>query len=98
MIDDTTIYQLRPDIRLRNVGEEGVVLRQAAGEVLVLNGTGIRVLEAVNAVRPVSDIIQALAAEYEVGPLQLTHDVKEYLQELFDAQIIAECAEAIESG
>ena len=66
--------------------------------VLVLNGTGIRVLEAVNAVRPVGDIIQALAAEYEVGHLQLTHDVKEYLQELFDAQIIAECAEAIESG
>ena len=98
MIDDTTIYQLRPDIRFRNVNGEGVVLRQAAGEVLVLNGTGIRVLEAVNAVRPVSDIIQALAAEYEVEPTEVAYDIKAYLRELFDAQIIAECAEGTESG
>jgi hypothetical protein len=41
----TTRYRLAPDVRFRVVGDEGVVVRQDAGEVLVVNGVAARVLE-----------------------------------------------------
>lgn len=88
MIESTTVFRKCSDARYRNVGGEGIVVRQAAGEVLVLNGVGARVLDLLDSESPVGGLVDALAAEYDIDRATLERDVLAYLRELLDAGII----------
>jgi len=88
MIEATKIFRKRADARYRNVGGEGVVVRQTAGEVLVLNEVGVRVLDLLAAETSVANVVTALIAEYEVDQATAESDVSRYIQELLDAGII----------
>ena len=88
MIATDMVLKRCADARYRNIGGEGVVVRQAAGEVLVLNEIGVRVLELLEAMMPVSGLLDALDAEYEIDRPTLEQDVLAYLQELVDAGVI----------
>ena len=88
MIETGTILKRCADTRYRNIGDEGVVVRQTAGEVLVLNEVGVRVLDLLETTVPVSDLLDALNAEYAVDRATLERDVLAYLQELVDAGVI----------
>lgn len=87
-IESTTVFKKVPDARYRNVGGEGIVVRQAAGEVLVLSEVGTRVLDMASAEMPVGAILTSLGEEYDVEAPALEHDVLAYLQDLLDAGII----------
>ena len=54
------------DVRYRVIEDEGVVVRQGAGEVLVLNDLGTRILVLADGATPVAGWIEVLLAEYEV--------------------------------
>ena len=88
MIESASVFRKRADARYRNVGGEGVVVRQTAGEVLVLNEVGMRVLDLLAAGTPVANVVAALIAEYEVDQATVESDVLLYIQELLDAGII----------
>jgi len=88
MTDATTVFRTRSDARYRNIGGEGIVVRQAVGEVLVLNEVGVRVLDLLAVGKPVGQLIGTLAAEYEVDSVTLERDVLAYIQELLDAGIV----------
>jgi hypothetical protein len=88
MIDSTRVFRTRDDARYRNIGGEGIVVRQAAGEVLVLNEVGVRVLDLLATGKPVAGIVAALGSEYDVDAATLERDVLDYVQELVDAGII----------
>lgn len=88
MIEADMILKRCADTRYRNIGDEGVVVRQTAGEVLVLNEIGVRVLELLEVAVPVSGLLDALDAEYTVDRATLERDVLAYLQELMDAGVI----------
>lgn len=88
MIEAGMVLQRCADTRYRNIGGEGVVVRQAAGEVLVLNEIGVRVLELLETAAPVSGLLNALDAEYQIDRPTLERDVLAYLQELVDAGVI----------
>ena len=88
MIETGMVLKRCADTRYRNIGDEGVVVRQAAGEVLVLNEIGVRVLELLEATMPVSGLLDALDAEYQADRPTLERDVLAYLQELVDAGVI----------
>lgn len=88
MIATEMVLKRCADTRYRNIGGEGVVVRQTAGEVLVLNEIGVRVLELLEAALPVSGLLDALDAEYEIDRSTLERDVLAYLQELVDAGVI----------
>ncbi len=91
MIEAGTILKKCADARYRNVGGEGIVVRQTAGEVLVLNDVGVRVLELLEAADlSASALVDALVAEYAVDRATLEQDVPAYLQELVDAGVV-EC-------
>ena len=92
MIATDMILKRCVDTRYRNIGGEGVVVRQTAGEVLVLNEIGVRVLELLEATLPVSGLLDALDAEYEIDRPTLERDVLAYLQELVDAGVIERAA------
>lgn len=88
MIETGMVLKRCADTRYRNIGGEGVVVQQTAGEVLVLNEIGVRVLELLEAALPVSGLLDALDAEYEIDRPTLERDVLAYLQELMDAGVI----------
>jgi len=88
MIEPTTSFRKRADARYRNIGGEGIVVRQTVGEVLVVSEVGARVLDLVDSGLPVSGMLARLAAEYDVDGASLERDVAAYLQELVDAGVI----------
>ncbi len=98
MIEAHTVFKTCADARYRNIGDEGVVVRQTAGEVLVLNAVGVRVLELLAEDRPVSGLIEALAAEYAIDRATLEQDVPAYLQELLEAGVIEPVSGAPDPG
>jgi len=92
MIRHTTVLAKSSDARYRNIGGEGVVVRQSAGEVLVVNGVGARVLDLLETRTPVGGLLDTLAAEYAIDRATLECDVLAYLQELLDAGIIEDAS------
>ena len=88
MIETGMVLKRCADTRYRNIGDEGVVVRQTAGEVLVLNEIGVRVLDLLEADLLVSGLLDVLDAEYAVDRATLERDVLAYLQELVDAGVI----------
>lgn len=88
MIEATTVFRKCSDARYRNIGGEGIVVRQTAGEVLVLNDVGVRVLDLLATGGPVHSVVDALAADYEVDTATAEHDVLAYAQELLEAGVI----------
>jgi hypothetical protein len=88
MIESTASFRKRADTRYRKVGGEGIVVKQAAGEVLVLSEVGARILDLLEPELGVDGLLRTLAGEYEIDPATLERDVLAYLQELFDAEVI----------
>ncbi|OOZ38884.1 PqqD family protein [Solemya elarraichensis gill symbiont] len=69
--------------RFRTVGSEGVVVQVERGEVMVVNGVGLRVLELVKESGSRNAIIQQLSSEYETGSANVTQQVDDYIEELY---------------
>jgi len=82
-----------PDVRFRAMGEEGMAIRQQAGEVLVLNDTGMRILDLLDGQVTVAALIQQLASEYAVMPETLAEDIPAYLAELCAAGLVEKVRE-----
>lgn len=81
---------LADHVRYRRFGDEGVVLRQDSAEVLVLNETGIQVLDlAAEGLGP-EEIVEAMASNYEVEPTILEAEVNQFLDELLRGGILVQ--------
>jgi hypothetical protein len=87
-IEVVSVLQRRPDVRFRVVDDEGVVIRQAAAEVLVLNQVATRVLALADGVTPVAGWIEALAREYDVERAALERDVLAFAAELVEQGLL----------
>ncbi len=81
-------HSIASDVRFRTVFEEGVVVRQRAAEVLVLNTVGIRILELVAQKRSVGEIVDDLSAEFDATKDQLRNDVSAFIGELVAAGVL----------
>jgi hypothetical protein len=92
MLTLDSILRRAADVRHRLVGEEAVVLRQRAGEVLGLNEVGGRLLDLLDARTPVSGLLERLAAEFEVGQARLEEDVLAFLDRLVEVGVAEEVA------
>jgi hypothetical protein len=77
-----TVFRRCSDVRFRTVLDEGVVIKQATAEVLVLSEVGARVLELVDGERTVAAIEAALAAEFDAPAATIGADLAGYLDEL----------------
>lgn len=76
------------DVRYRVVGDEAVVVRQNAAEVLALNDVGARVLELIDAKRTVAQMIDTMSNEYDVDRDELSRDVEHFVTALHEAGVI----------
>jgi PqqD family protein of HPr-rel-A system len=83
-----TVYSHRPDIRYRIIGDEAVVVRQQAAEVVVLNEVAARILQLLDARAGTDSLMQQLQQEFDVEPEQLRRDVDAFLEQLLESGII----------
>jgi len=88
MTDATRLFHLKSDVRYRGIGDEGIVLLQDEGEVLVVNGVGVRIVELIGEGTTLPQILDTVEGEYDVEPAQLRTDVLTYLAELEDAGVL----------
>ena len=84
------VLKHKDDIRYRGVGEEAVVVRQDAAEVLALNDVGARILELIDAKSTVGQLIETMSSEYDVDRDELIRDVENFVAAIHDAGIIEE--------
>ena len=88
MMDLESVLRRRGDVRYRVLDGEAVVLRQKAGEVLVLNEVASRVLDLADGETPIAGWVEALAAEYEVERDVLERDLLACAGELAAAEVL----------
>ena len=82
-------YTLCREVRYTKALDEGVVLRQKSGEVLVLNDVGLKVLELIGAgTSSLDDIVDAIQEYYEIDRSTALSDIAAYLDELESAGVI----------
>jgi hypothetical protein len=88
------VLRRRPDVRFRVIEDEGVVVRQAAAEVLVLNAVATRMLALADGQATVGGWIDSLLDEFEVERAALEHDVLAFAGELVEQGLLEPVAVA----
>lgn len=83
-LEPGSILKPARDVRFRRIDDEAVVVRQRAGEVLVMNETAARLLELADGRTSVADWVEVLAGEYEVDREALERDVLAFAMDLED--------------
>jgi hypothetical protein len=83
-----SVLRRRADVRFRVIDEEGVVVRQSAGEVLVLNDLGTRILALADGLSPVAHWVDALLGEFDVERPELERDVLAFAAELVEQGLL----------
>lgn len=78
---DTT-FRLSPDVVVRELDGESVVLDLSSGRYFGLNGVGTRVWQLIGQGHAVDGLIKAVAAEYEADEATIERDVLALVEEL----------------
>ena len=81
-------FRVSPDIRYRVIDDEAVVVRQREGDVLVLNEVAARVLQLVGEGLSPAEIGDRVVSEYEAPEANIRDDVKRFLGELEDLNVL----------
>jgi len=81
-IDTATVLRPSRDIRHRRIDSEAVVVRQKAGEVLVMNEVAARLLDLADGRASVGAWVDVLVEEYDVERETLERDVLTFAAEL----------------
>lgn len=81
-LDPASVLRPARDLRFRRIDDEAVVVRQRAGEVLVLNETAARLLELADGRTSVAGWVEVLAGEYEVDREALARDILGFAADL----------------
>lgn len=90
MPPETPSYRLSPDVRYQSIDTEGVVVRQEAAEVLILNEVGTRILALVDEGLGPLAILERLAGQFDADRERLSADLDAFLAELSAAGLIEE--------
>ena len=87
-ITPSTVLQLNSDIRQTRLADEGIILRQNDGEILVVNEVAIRFIELIDGSTNMDELTDLLLQEYEVQHNTLASDLAEYACELLDQGVL----------
>jgi hypothetical protein len=90
MVEELHAPRLRPDVRFRRVADEGIVLCQKAGDVLVVNEVGARIVELLGSGTNLPDVLARLEEEFDAEPGRLASDLDGFVHELRVAGVIEE--------
>jgi hypothetical protein len=81
-------FELQGDVRFRVVADEGVIIRQTEGEVLIVNELGGEILTLIQQNLNLGDIVSTLSEHYDAEATNIMQDTQAYLKELLSGQVI----------
>jgi len=90
MLRADAILRRCSDVRFRTVLDEGVVLKQATAEILVVSEVGARALELLDGQRPLAEVHSTLVGEFDATSEEIRRDLDAYLAELLAIGVIEE--------
>lgn len=82
----TELTSLSKNILFRRVADEGVVVDQHHGQVMVVNETAIRILELWREFESVQSVVEKIAEKYDATPEQIESDVIGLLRQVNNHQ------------
>lgn len=87
-VSPTTRFQQKPDVLVRELEGEAVLLDLATGRYFGLNATGVRIWALLGEGLTLAAIAERLAAEYALGPEAIAADLDELCTALQDAGLV----------
>ena len=75
----TSRYRLRPDVRLTQLEDEGVVLHLGSREYFTVSETGLVILESLKQERTMEELAEALIDEYDVALDHATASAEDFV-------------------
>jgi hypothetical protein len=94
----STRYRLRPDVRLRLVDNEAIVLVQERAVIFGLNPVGARLIDLLREGRPVAELAGEIAREFDAAGSDVDADVTAFLGELIAIGAIEEVPAGEDGG
>jgi hypothetical protein len=86
------VWTLGDGVRFRRLFDEGALIYPGSDEAILLNETGIRLVELIDGSRSMSVILTLMAEEFEVDAEELERDLGDFVGELYEAGIILQSA------
>ena len=83
-----SVVSVAPDVLIRSVGEESVVLNLQTEHYLGLDDISTRIWHLLTGGNSIQSAYQAVLAEYDVDPEQLRQDLDDFVQELLQLGLI----------
>jgi len=83
-----TRFTLPSDVRFRLVLDEGIVIRQDANLVYVINELGSEILKRIQSGANYAEICEAIASSYDASADQVEEDVRAFIEHLAAEAII----------
>lgn len=98
-MEPDTVYARNDEIVSRRIVDELILvpIRKNVADMetlFTLNDVGARVYELIDGKRKVSDIIDAIVAEFDVTSDEASSDVREFLEQLIEIDSIRKIEEA----
>lgn len=85
---DKQSISLSSQVRYRAVGDEGVLVHLENGRVVVVNQVGLHIVEQLKMPATRSELIESIAAEFDVSSAQAEADLDVFFAELDQDQIL----------
>lgn len=82
MIAPDAIFRPSRDVRFRIVDNEAIVLRQEAGEALVLNDVGAEILQLLDGTQSVAAVLEHLHRTFDAESGELEADCHQFIDDL----------------
>ena len=87
-MNDQTVLKRKSGLMTANMNGSAVMMDIATGKYYNLGETGGRIWELLESPATISDLVQALTAEYDVDQAQCKADVLTFLQQLVDRGLL----------
>lgn len=84
----TTYYHLHQDVRLSDLAGEGVALHLGERRYFTVNGTGLTILQALEAPQSFEDLVAVILREYEIDQDTAEQTTRQFLTQCLDAKVI----------
>ncbi len=87
----TARFRRKPNVLVRDLGGEAVLLDLDSGRYFGLNATGVRILELVDGDRSVAEMGRHLTREFTAPPDEIAADLHELLAALVGEGLLLRC-------
>lgn len=82
-------FEIASDVLFREVDDEGILLQLDKGTYYSLNETSVPFWQALQQQRPLSEVVDSIAREYDIDKSQVINDLQKFLLDLSALELIA---------